>query len=1008
MSGVAISAAASAKIEKMIAFVVKIDEEVSRIAAAEPLNNAPLATACANLSQHMTMKADTMRRTFDRYKLKLVAAGRLPAINNNKCRFSKEVEALLTVTCAYLASQSMSSKTAFVVDFIMMKIPEVRAQADVAKDKTTFRSTLMKWFKEFLKRPDIEAILAPRKPKAVQKSRAGSAAGAEMMANVEAFVDSYSWYCEKMGEPSSTEVMNFDESRLTYGKDGSLRITSATAERSNIQDIRHASAGSLVTIVSADGSRLIDTICIAAPPADGVPDAVCIDKIALPLRTAREARDSVKLMYVFSKSGFFDTDHIKAILKEAADAWCIRHGAVGGGNPIDGVAIKRLHLFCDNLAAHRNEDLVLSMLARNVFLWYLPANTSHFTQPLDAAPFAAFNGLFSTTVGEFNYDAILCNSSVQSAVLLAAHQCLGALSSAAIKRGFASTHLAPFCREDFLNTARQHLGAHLVIKTSNCQSGSSAIAVGSLELMFGDNGVIAGAECRTQERNASLTQLGGIVHTKTAYNGPDLLRIKLNNEAFTSFSQADKVHKNAVKAAQTKHSKELQQARKVCRVAECGRSHTVKSKNWFVSQCGDFMLCNEHAPDFGPLALVNALEAHKPKCASMQQNPLYQAETAARAAALECQKIGGAHCAKCARVCDGTTDEVSCSVCSLWVHADCINVSAAEAGVDGVKYYCSSTCALTDGAAVPPRLPRTGAAVTTPPVPPPPPPPKPVAMTAVFVRNAPKAAEKALKAMRGLKLPPNAAKLVGDREWAKRLLPPQVGAGPANAADNAVGVQAGAAVAPLSAEAQAAAAAEAVAAARALVPAAPPLAVARRAVPVAKRHRFALDSDDAEDEATVDAASYDDDTSESSNAAAELQRVYDESSDADGADEERAVVVLAAVRADAMAEAQVAVRAHSSVRAAANVRADASVEVRARAQVRAGRPAQAAPVVRKRAAPAGSPAPLPAAKRAAPASAPPNERVRPTRNRMAINVSVNVSLSRMFRNLTETAKGNAM
>jgi hypothetical protein len=84
MSGVAISAAASAKIEKMIAFVVKIDEEVSRIAAAEPLNNAPLATACANLSQHMTMKADTMRRTFDRYKLKLVAAGRLPAINNNK------------------------------------------------------------------------------------------------------------------------------------------------------------------------------------------------------------------------------------------------------------------------------------------------------------------------------------------------------------------------------------------------------------------------------------------------------------------------------------------------------------------------------------------------------------------------------------------------------------------------------------------------------------------------------------------------------------------------------------------------------------------------------------------------------------------------------------------------------------------------------------------------------------------------------------------------------------
>jgi hypothetical protein len=163
------------KIQTMIEFVVKFDNEVSRIAAAEPLNERRREKACLILAQEMKLKPDSIRRQFGRYKKRLAAVGRLPHLNESRGRYSKEVESLVMVACAYLSSQSMPATSSFIVDNVMMKIPEVCAQAAAARDPVKFRARLVKWFNRFTERNDVKNILKPSNPKPLSKSRAADA-----------------------------------------------------------------------------------------------------------------------------------------------------------------------------------------------------------------------------------------------------------------------------------------------------------------------------------------------------------------------------------------------------------------------------------------------------------------------------------------------------------------------------------------------------------------------------------------------------------------------------------------------------------------------------------------------------------------------------------------------------------------------------------------------------------------------------------------------------------------
>ena len=47
-------------------------------------------------------------------------------------------------------------------------------------------------------------------------------------------------------------------------------------------------------------------------------------------------------------------------------------------------------LFGDQLASHKNPNMVANALAHHVMCWLLPVSCTHFLQPLDATAFACF------------------------------------------------------------------------------------------------------------------------------------------------------------------------------------------------------------------------------------------------------------------------------------------------------------------------------------------------------------------------------------------------------------------------------------------------------------------------------------------------------------------------------------------------------------------------------------------------------------------------------------------
>lgn len=77
-------------------------------------------------------------------------------------------------------------------------------------------------------------------------------------------------------------------------------------------------------------------------------------------------------------------------------------------------------LFGDQLEVHRAPDIVERALAKNLYLFSLPKNTSHITQTLDEAPFGGFKRLVAAGSEQGAIDGMLSNEGTCNAFLEAA------------------------------------------------------------------------------------------------------------------------------------------------------------------------------------------------------------------------------------------------------------------------------------------------------------------------------------------------------------------------------------------------------------------------------------------------------------------------------------------------------------------------------------------------------------------------------------------------------------
>ena len=234
-----------------------------------------------------------------------------------------------------------------------------------------------KWATGFMKRHNNE--LSKRKTKLLASKRVSS----DMAEHVAEFIGQVETVSE-VYPMKATNVVNYDETRVFIADNGAIRLEHVSKERAQKRGIKGRTIGSLLSFVAANGSVLM-SVWIFKGSQEENDDGDAMLQVNFNIEhEPRYLRGTWKRYYAFTPSGFSNKELHANVMERFGKTWSEQ-------NKTD-----HCWLFGDQLAAHKSVDTVEKALESRVLCWILPANTSHFLQPLDDNVFACFKQILQT------------------------------------------------------------------------------------------------------------------------------------------------------------------------------------------------------------------------------------------------------------------------------------------------------------------------------------------------------------------------------------------------------------------------------------------------------------------------------------------------------------------------------------------------------------------------------------------------------------------------------------
>ena len=205
----------------------------------------------------------------------------------------------------------------------------------------------------------------------------------------ESTLDSVADFCASLEEMRgrykmmAKNTINYDETRIFVGQGGESVIERKDKKRTQRKGFKGRAVGSLVSFIAADGAVLM-SVWIMKCEVDKETGLLKCD-LRLP-HGKHLLRGKWPRFFCFTQSTYNNSEVHRDIMKKFCEVWKLH-------NP-------NLHcyVFGDQLACHYDIETVRSSLQDHIFIWSLPANTSHFLKPLDDACFARLNQGIRTLV----------------------------------------------------------------------------------------------------------------------------------------------------------------------------------------------------------------------------------------------------------------------------------------------------------------------------------------------------------------------------------------------------------------------------------------------------------------------------------------------------------------------------------------------------------------------------------------------------------------------------------
>lgn len=322
-------------------------------------------------------------------------------------------------------------------------------------------------------------------------------------------------------------LINADESlvRSERGHVVFTRFGPKGIATSNAVEVRYErEVGSVIPFISADGHILFAVWVLVGHKVRGDGDTIEVNSFEQ-LREVTGLRSQVKHFYTVSTTGFVTLDLWAEIISLFTTFWISRNPGL------------ECHLLLDQLAVHRNRDIVTRARLHMIRTWFFPPNATHILQPLDNLAFAAFHGDLERRVNEANSQYLFVDNTDDEFSLL----------KEAIK-SLESTMTKDVITGSFKRTGIWPWKAEVILENTKTKCGDTGMA----KLTTGQKLALETIKSRMRDRTAPRRKRKWVGKMNKIFDDDDIRQLQNERERTKKTQMAAKIASAASKLKQQK------------------------------------------------------------------------------------------------------------------------------------------------------------------------------------------------------------------------------------------------------------------------------------------------------------------------------------------------------------------------------------------------------------------------------------------------------------------------
>ena len=237
-----------------------------------------------------------------------------------------------------------------------------------------------KWFTNFYQR--WSALIILKEARLISAGRSSP----EIREDVKDFLAFHSEFRKNYRYPEHA-IFNVDESRVTLSdtKRSARRLLARSNPKTGIRGARSRKHCSVIPFVSAAGETISVFYILAQSSKAKV--------LSVPHTRRNGGPSPFKEYYLTTENGYSTTETFQMMVAQFGQDFAERYP---GLNSV---------LYMDRLGSHTTPEILATALENHIQVVLLPANTTHFLQPLDDCVF----GLFKTLLQKYNVENLVAD-----------------------------------------------------------------------------------------------------------------------------------------------------------------------------------------------------------------------------------------------------------------------------------------------------------------------------------------------------------------------------------------------------------------------------------------------------------------------------------------------------------------------------------------------------------------------------------------------------------------------